>query len=244
MHVIFSSFGNDSLALIQWAIERELKDVSVVYSNTGWYRSDWPERVEKARAYIAKAGFTFHEIMSEGMVNLVLRKGAWPRHGMHFCTEELKIRPAFEWLERVDPKKEAICLVGIRREESFARSQFPEWTENSVRHGNRSLWAPIVNMKEAERNELIVKTGIPVLPHRSFECYPCINANKQQIRLVDEERIKLIEKVEAAMGENRSMFRPQSKMGATGIREVVKWAHSERGEYEPAKDCDSGMCGD
>lgn len=244
MHVIFSSFGNDSIALLAWAIEAKLSNVHVVYSNTEWYQKDWPARVEKARLWIEKEGMTFHEIKSEGMANLVLRKQGWPRHGMHFCTEELKIKPAYEWLEKTDPKKEAICLVGIRREESFARSQFPEWTETSPRHGNRALWAPIVNLKQAERDKMIEAAGFPVLPHRSLECYPCINSNKQQIRLVDEERISLIEKLETALGPNRSMFRPQSKMGAVGIREVVKWAHTERGEYESKPECDSGMCGD
>ena len=44
-------------------------------------------------------------------------------------------------------------------------------------------------------------------------------------------------------GNPRVMFRPYRHMGATGIREVVKWAHSSRGEYEPPSGCDSGMCG-
>lgn len=244
MHVIFSSFGNDSIALIQWAIERELKDVFVVYSNTQWSHRDWPARVEKAKVWLAGVGFSFEEIESEGMVNLVLRKRGWPRHGMHFCTEELKIKPAFAWLEAKDPNKEAVCLVGIRREESFGRSQFPEWTEQSPRHGNRSLWAPLVNVKAAERDVLITKAGFDVLPHRSFECYPCINSNKAQLKLVSEDRIELIERIENTLGPGRTMFRPQSKMGAVGIREVVKWAHSERGEYEPKTGCDSGFCGD
>lgn len=244
MHVIFSSFGNDSLALIQWAIDSKLPNVHVVYSNTGWYHPDWPAKVEKAKVWLASVGFHFHEIASEGMANLVLRKRGWPRHGMHFCTEELKIKPAFEWLERMDPKKEAICLVGIRREESFQRSTFPEWTEDSPRHGNRPLWAPLVNVKNPERDVLITRAGFEVLPHRSQECYPCINSNKRQLKLVNEDRIKLIEKLEKQLGPRRSMFRPQSKMGATGIREVVKWAHTERGEYETKPDCDSGMCGD
>ncbi len=34
--VIFASYGNDSVALIQWAREWKLEDVAVVYSDTGW----------------------------------------------------------------------------------------------------------------------------------------------------------------------------------------------------------------
>ncbi len=36
MWVISSSCGNDSVALIQWAIESKIKDVVVTYIDTGW----------------------------------------------------------------------------------------------------------------------------------------------------------------------------------------------------------------
>jgi 3'-phosphoadenosine 5'-phosphosulfate sulfotransferase (PAPS reductase)/FAD synthetase len=36
MNVISSSYGNDSVALMQWAKERSLPDVTVAYCNTGW----------------------------------------------------------------------------------------------------------------------------------------------------------------------------------------------------------------
>lgn len=35
-HLIFASYGNDSIALIQWAHERGLPDVHVAYGDTGW----------------------------------------------------------------------------------------------------------------------------------------------------------------------------------------------------------------
>ena len=51
MNIIFSSFGNDSLALIQWAIDNNLDNVVVAYSNTKWGRDDWQDRVDKAREW-------------------------------------------------------------------------------------------------------------------------------------------------------------------------------------------------
>ena len=39
-HLIFASYGNDSIALIQWAHERSLPDVHVAYTDTGW-AADW-----------------------------------------------------------------------------------------------------------------------------------------------------------------------------------------------------------
>jgi 3'-phosphoadenosine 5'-phosphosulfate sulfotransferase (PAPS reductase)/FAD synthetase len=244
MHFLFSSMGNDSLALIQWAHEAKLKDVHVIYCNTQWASSDWPARVEKAKLKLDEYGFSFAELETEGLMNLVLRKRGWPRHGMHFCTQELKIWPSARYMDEKDPERDAICLVGIRREESFNRRAFPEWTEHSDKHGNRSLWAPLANFKAAERDVLIRKMGFEPLPHRSSECHPCVNANKAQLRLLDEDRIKLIEKIETALGPKRSLYRPEAHGGAVGIREVIKWAHSERGQYEPPAPCDSGYCGE
>ena len=42
MHVLFCSYGNDSIALIQWAHERGLKGVTCLYSDTGWSARWWP----------------------------------------------------------------------------------------------------------------------------------------------------------------------------------------------------------
>jgi len=58
MNIIFSSFGNDSLALIQWAIDNKLDNVVVAYSNTKWGRDDWQERVDTAREWLKGHGIT------------------------------------------------------------------------------------------------------------------------------------------------------------------------------------------
>ena len=73
-----------------------------------------------------------------------------------------------------------------------------------------------------------------------------------------EDRIEVIEGIEqrlglSSKGKPRVMFRPAKKMGATGIREIIRWAQSEPGKYdgglvtiddEPAGSCgDLGYCG-
>jgi hypothetical protein len=80
-YVIFASYGNDSIALIQFAHERGLTAVHVAYTNTGWASDWWPARVELAEAWAQSLGFTTHQINSEGMESLVMRKKAWPRGG-------------------------------------------------------------------------------------------------------------------------------------------------------------------
>lgn len=250
-YVIFASYGNDSVALIQWAHEHGLEGVTVAYSNTGWAAHKWAERVRIGREWAESLGFQTVEIPSMGMHGLVRMKKAWPRGGggkFQFCTEHLKEVPALAWLDRVDPQREAICMVGVRREESANRAQFPEWTESSEKHGGRSLHAPLVRHREAERNALVLKTPLPVLPHRSKECWPCVNARKPELAAMDEPAIVRIEDEEAKAGINsngnaRVMFSPARHNGAVGIRAVVEDAKNNMDDlFEPAG-CDGGWCG-
>jgi hypothetical protein len=189
------------------------------------------------------------------MEALVKRKMGWPRNGLAFCSYELKIKPAMEWLERFDPDKEATCLVGIRREESPKRALWPEHTEESPNHGGRSLWAPLVRYDVKMRDELIVRSGFEVLPHRSMECYPCVNACREDIAMLSPVRVDYIENFENSLGvgvrsgKPKTMFRPKKKRGAVGIREVWAWSKDKKFkgsayELDLPKQCDSGFCGD
>ena len=252
MRVIFASYGNDSIALIQWAYENLTpQEITVAYSNTGWAADWWGDRVERAEDWAVSLGYRTTTIRSEGMESLVRRKKAWPRGGggtFQFCTHNLKQAPALAWLDSVDPDKEAICMVGIRREESANRATFPEWTEESAKHGGRSLHAPLVTYTEARRNELIAKTPFDVLPHKSRECYPCVNANKRELKLLDPETMERINRLEIEMGTNskgneRVMFSPARHGGAIGIYEVVRDALGST-EDMFAANCDGGWCGE
>lgn len=246
-YVIFASYGNDSVALIQWAYERGLNGVHVAYTDTGWAADYWAERVCQGEAWVRSLGFTPHRIASEGMEGLVRRKKAWPRGGggkYQFCTEALKEEPANAWLDLVDPAQEVTCMVGVRREESDNRATFPEHTEASDKHGGRELWAPLVRHTAAMRDALALKSPLPLLPTRSKECWPCANARKGELRLLDEPRICRIEGLEHEMGTNscgneRVMFSPARHGGAIGIRAVVHDAAHGTGDlFNPG-----GWCG-
>lgn len=96
---------------------------------------------------------------------------------------------------------------------------------------------------QRERNDLINSSGFQILPHRSMECWPCVNANRTDLRLLacDEKRVSEIEALEKEMGftskgNARVMFRKKRHMGATGIREIIKWALCERGKYKNQND--------
>jgi 3'-phosphoadenosine 5'-phosphosulfate sulfotransferase (PAPS reductase)/FAD synthetase len=257
VRVIFASYGNDSIALIQWAHVQQRNcnygydDVRVVYTDTGWAADWWPARVLKGEAWARSLGFKPVRIEGPGMERLVERKKAWPRGGggkFQFCTEALKEAPALAWLDEVDPDREAICMVGIRRSESANRATFPEWTEVSERHGGRSLHAPLVRMTAGERDSVLrFRTPFPPLPHRSKECWPCVNAGKRELKLLEPQRIEVIRRIEQRMGTNsagneRVMFSPARHGGAVGIDAVVEDARHGHDELFAVGSCDGGWC--
>ncbi len=243
--VVFSSYGNDSVALIQWAREQDLRDVAVVFSDTKWAAPWWMNRVEQLEWWVESLGngFWTDRTMSMGFVELAKAKKAFPTQQFQWCSYILKIEPGERWLAENDPAGRSVCLVGVRREESEARADFPRYLATSPNHGGRVMLAPFADFTEAERNELLVRAGVNPLPHRSMECGPCVNSNRADIRALTESEVEKLERLESDMtkefgltknGKPRTFFRPHRHMGAVGIREVVKWAHSKRGAYRPS----------
>lgn len=250
-YIIFASYGNDSIALIQWAHERKLSDVHVAFGDTGWAADWWETRVKFCEGWVRSLGFKTHRIQSEGMESLVMRKKAWPRGGggkYQFCTQALKKEPAQKWLTEIDPNGDATCMTGIRREESTHRRDSPEHVAASEDHGGRELWQPLVRHTEAMRNALIELTPIPVLPYRSKECDPCVNATKQELRHMGSVTRGKVWRIEQASGTNskgndRVMFSPQRHGGAVGIDAVIEDAKHDMNDLFATSTCESGWCG-
>lgn len=243
-HFVFCSGGNDSIALIQWIIEDACIDnVAVVYNDTGWAHPDWEERISWIEGLCVAEGFHFYRTESKGMEKLCREKQTFPMFGRQFCTQQLKIQPSVELMDELDPEREACVMVGVRREESRARSQFPEWTEDSVVHGGRLLWAPLVRHTEDRRNALVYNAGFEVLPYRSRECFPCIFANKQTVSELDEQSIQKVRILENELGA--AWFRPKDKMGAKNIDEAYAWSKRNNRKKDITQEgCSSGYCGD
>lgn len=248
-YVVFCSYGNDSLALLQLLSEYRLTEqrkVAVVYSDTGWADQTWVQRVDAGEAWAASKGFDCHRTSSIGFLDLVKQRKMFPRGMAQFCTSELKIYPAQRWMDENDPDKRAVCVNGVRRAESQRRANTPIYVPISDAHGGRPLWSPLAEFSNEDRDAMIAKTGFDVLPHRSMECSPCIFSSRADLRQVPAARVDEIRAVEQALG-GRTMFRPKAYAGAVGIDEVMRWARSERGQYKPGTDdeadCDSGFCG-
>jgi hypothetical protein len=252
VNIIFSSCGNDSVALCQWAFENKLSNVHVAYSDTKWGSKEWPERVARVKEWVEGNGGTFHTIDSEGFEALAKRKKAVPTNGMAFCSYELKIAPAMEWLDIVDPDVIAKCYTGVMRIESEARKDWPETKHDSTNHGGRTLISPMATFTEQDRNDLLARAGFDVLPHRSRECR-CVNMNRKDIQSLTELDLIDIETLEDDLGvgersgKAKYFFRASKHGGAEGIRQVKDRADHGGGQYSPDQEdmfgCDSGFCG-
>lgn len=225
MNVISSSYGNDSVALIQWAHESNLPDVTVAYCDTGWAAPSWPKRVDRGEALAKRYGFETVRCKSLGMAELVRMKKGWPGNGLQFCTAHLKGLPFLQWIDEADPECKAVVLIGKRRAESEARKNTPEFIESSPHQGDRKIWHPLYAHTDEERNALLSRAGFEPLPHRSLECNPCVNANRSDFLRLTAGEIERVNDLEVEIG--KPMFRPK-RFNAIGIHGVVVWAKDGR----------------
>ena len=234
-----NSGGNDSVALLQFMVLNNLPATARVlscYANTGWAADYWEDRMGRVAEWCAQHGIEHVELKTKGFEQLVLDGDAgtirFPNGMRKTCTERLKIIPAKKWLDEVDPDRMAIVALGIRRAESKRRTNTPVFEPASINHGGRCLWKPLAEYSDAQRDGLLASAGFEPLPNRSDECEVCIHANRTDLRRISERGVARVRALEDATG--KVMFRPKGYAGAVGIDEVMRWAHSERGEFRPA----------
>jgi 3'-phosphoadenosine 5'-phosphosulfate sulfotransferase (PAPS reductase)/FAD synthetase len=247
MNVISSSYGNDSIATIQWAKECGLQDVTVVFIDTGWSKPGWLDRVSDGERWVESIGFkALHIRPNVQFEDLIRFKKGFPNQQYQWCSGMLKGVPFLEWVDEIDPECAATVIIGKRREESTERADTPEFIESSEMHGDRRVWHPLYLHTEAMRDELILRAGFEVLPHRSMECSPCVNANKADMRQMSQFEIDRLKSLEAEVG--KPMFRSKKHGGAKGIEQVIQWAYSNKGKFDVRQEslfntCSSGYCG-
>lgn len=242
MNVISSSYGNDSVALIQWAFENGLKDVTVAYCDTGWAAPSWPNRVIECEAFVKRLGFKSVRCKSIGMIDLVKMKKGFPSNQHQFCTQHLKGVPFLQWIDEYDKECKATVLIGKRRAESEKRKNTPEFIEGSEYHGGRRLWHPLFQHTDKGRDDLLKRAGFVPLPHRSMECNPCVNANRADFLRLTPGEVERVNDLEVEIG--KPMFRPK-RFNALGIHGVIRWANDgrNRGDIEEEEQQCAGLFG-
>jgi len=140
MVYLSSSFGNDSCALIQWAIENDI-EFEVVYINTGWASDEWQNRVENMiNIFDIKTTILKPDM---GFEDLIKFKKGFPNQRFQWCTAFLKGIPFLNYLDEVDPELKSITMIGKRRDESEERKNTPSMILSDY-HGGQIVNASII----------------------------------------------------------------------------------------------------
>ncbi len=233
-YVVACSGGNDSVALIQYMLERHAPETMVVlYNDTGWAREDWPARMATVEDLLSQKGVAFVTTLSQGFEKMVREKKGFPMPAskMQFCTQELKTKPTQFFLEQHDPDAEWTIVTGRRREESTNRAGLALLEEDTTIYSGRDVYNPLIMHDEKLRDVLIRDFGLEPLPHSSMECFPCVCSAKKDLVMLKEfpgtiQRIKVmeLEMGHTRNGKPRTMFRPYRSGGGIGIEQVLVWA--------------------
>lgn len=204
MHIAIANYGNDSIALIQWAYEQQLSDLTVVSVDTGFAAPSWPARVQKAEHWVRSLGFTVVRLKSQvSFAEVVKTRGSFPSRKFQWCAGFLKGLAILEWLDSpaIDPEYRATILLAYRRSQSRKRAQLPELLESSEHYNDRHVWHPLFQHSLAERDALVQRAGFPLLGHRSLECDPCIQSTQNDWMRMEPTTIDRLTKLETELGQ-------------------------------------------
>ena len=228
-------------------------------------REKWPvhgvpaERVERALAAMQPTGNPF--------LDLCLMKGRFPSTKSKFCTDELKIIPMYQEIHGpiLRAGRTLISWQGVRGEESLARRHLPRWqrinpvpfympkAERDFGETCRAYaYRPIHAWKLDDVWAIHAQHGVP--RNRLYDagasrvgCLPCINAGKDEIRMIADRFPEAVERV----AEMERLVSETSKLGIStffsvvddpmwkegdpitvegnGIRKRVEWSKTSRG---------------
>lgn len=224
-----------------WAKRSLIEPRINVACDTKWEEKRW-------RAYLAELAAAIGEplrIVSAdvGFADRVLAHNTFPGIlNRRWCTEELKLEPFRAELDRIreETGDEATVVVGVRAEESDDRAKMPEreWSD----FYDCEMWRPLIDWTLEQVIQEHHDANIPLNPlyregAERVGCWPCKNAGKRELRMVarDEERVVEIEVLEQKTGTTMFCLERPKKKGQerklipTPIREMLKWAQTERG---------------
>ena len=200
LYVIIANFGNESVALIQWAIEQKLDNLLVVSVDTNWQSEAWQARVSQAHDWLSKNSIAFKRIKAvHSMQDCVRERGTFPNKKLQWCAGFLKGLALNDYLDEVDPSCEATLLFAKRRDSSRANQWLEEYVVSEHFNG-RSVWHPILAMSDSESELYIHRAGLEQLSHQSLECMPCIHASPQMLQAMTKNDIARVADLEQEIG--------------------------------------------
>jgi len=202
-------------------------------------QNKWPEKgvsaevVERALAILHPTGNPF--------LDLCIWKGRFPSTKVRFCTEELKVLPMQDQiiLPALKAGEEVVSWVGVRRDESAARSTLPEREREDA--GNE-IYRPILDWTAADVFAFHAKHNVEPNPLYKqgmgrVGCMPCIMARKAELLEISKRYPEQIERVrewerivsQASKTGFSTLFPSANGHGEGGIDEEVRWSKTSFG---------------
>ena len=262
--VVSVSGGKDSTATCLYLQELGLP-YEAIFFDTGWEHADTyqylteylPTKIGPIQRLVRKQEMKTPELEAlaekyekrlgwySPMVRLCIHKGVFPARQSRWCTEQLKVYTARDHL--ISLEDEPISVVGIRAEESKARSKMSEW--EWFKAGDCEIWRPLISWTFEDVIAIHQRhncTPNPMYmgdnPAERVGCYPCIYARKDEIRRIasnDPDRIELLADLERDIHAIR-VKRAEDK--GEELRTPTGWFQSPGGEINPATGKRSGLC--
>lgn len=220
-----------------------IHNIRVVSIETGFASSSapWIQRCAEGKQFAEQCGFKTVQLTSKiSFEEAVMGRTAFPSPKFQWCATLLKGLPLLDWLDEIDPSCRAVILIAKRRStltlpESYnisndnllentlsTNSTFSEWIDKAEHFNDRSVWHPIIEMGDEEKDALLHRAGFSPLGHRSLECDPCVNSGCRTLCKLSEKDIQKVKNLEESL--ESPMFSPQEWEGASNIEAVVKRA--------------------
>lgn len=228
--LIFYSGGKDSQASLIWAVkEYGIEKCEAVFCDTGWENPITYDHIESTCKDLGVKLIILKSKKYDGMIDLSMKKKRFPSTKARFCTEELKSKPAIDYV--LEQKEHLIIIEGIRKNESFSRSKmeaqctyfkyYYEPLANGKTHTYRKKdilkWCEIYNADKLRpvfnwtaqetidyiRNNRQQPNPLYFMGFNRVGCFPCIMSRHGNIKLIIEnhpEQWQLLKEAEVKVG--------------------------------------------
>lgn len=210
MNIIIANFGDDSIALIEWAYQNNLSSTVILSVDTGWKSEYWNKRLEKVDTWLSRINIKHYRLKSEfSFTEVVKAKKQFPSQKFNWCISFLKGTTIMKWLDQYDENITATILLAHQRRMTKSLFDLQEYNKESNSFDGRIIRYPLFDISLDTRDKLIGKTPFKKpLNHRSLECQPCIYFSYNDLKTVTKNDYKKINTLELEI--NNHMFNDKS----------------------------------
>lgn len=252
--IVSISGGKDSTA-VALALRESGVPYRMVFADTGWEAPETYAHLDHLRSKLGPIDVVG---VPGGMVEKIRHRAGFPARMQRWCTQELKLEPLRAYHDEIEEREgiETCCVMGVRAAESEARAKMPVFVDepSGDRRWGGWIWRPILGWSVQEVLAIHHRHGVDVNPlykrgHGRVGCYPCIFANKEQVRLLAEYSPSRVDEIRALESEVIELRRQRNEEtpgrykhmagsffqsnagrdGFTPIDDVVAWSRTDRG---------------